>query len=379
MPIPPFAPFPDAKIRDSIVPLEWTVYLESWTTLAEFYLRMNDEDFSLTLEDSSGSGLTDFLVTFFRELSQDPGLSLDAARLRKKCFLILHRIWSGHKTPDSLLQWTFLSDVCQSFPKSERLRNILREVWKSSGAVIEKRLQGPKSDLISHLDSKLPDSAESLLNTLAPLLKVVPDAGIFMLTGSDLLDSLVSAYPKVTSDVQKKVVTVTYLGLAAILEAEKPNYSLLSDHLYSLKESAGSDHTKKTLLADLVTNTPLLNKIRDKATSSEASRVKNIAVSLAVYQQSSLARPKKFVRRKVDLGKGKAKEEDGYGHGAFGEVHVHRMSLITQVQDLFPDLGSGFVVRLLDEYEDNVEVVVAHLLEASLPPHLDKADRSEEL
>jgi hypothetical protein len=60
-------------------------------------------------------------------------------------------------------------------------------------------------------------------------------------------------------------------------------------------------------------------------------------------------------------------------------VHIHRMSLISQVQDLFPDLGSGFVLKLLDEYNDDVEQVISHLLEDSLPAHLEKADRDEVL
>ncbi|KAF2278506.1 uncharacterized protein EI97DRAFT_499921 [Westerdykella ornata] len=379
MPIPSFAPFPDAKVRDSIPPQEWSVYLESWTTVAGFYLRLNDDDFASTIADTSDSNLTDFLVSFFHELPTDPRLPSVAAPLRKKCFLILHRIWSGQIIPYNLLQWTFVSDVCQSFPKSERLRSLLARIWKSSGTVIEKSLQGPKSILIEQLDSKSPGGSEDLLNRLAPLLKLVPEAGVFIITGADLLDSLVSAHAKVSSELQKKLVMTAYLGLVSILEQERPNYSLLSDHLYSLKDSAGSDPSRKTFLADLVTNTPLLTKIRDKATSPEASRVKNIATSLAEYRQSSITRPKKLVRRKVDKGKGKAKEEDRYGHDAFGDVHVHRMSLITQIQDLFPDLGSGFVVKLLDEYDDNVEVVVAHLLEDSLPPHLTNVDRSEQL
>jgi len=55
------------------------------------------------------------------------------------------------------------------------------------------------------------------------------------------------------------------------------------------------------------------------------------------------------------------------------------MSLITQIQDLFPDLGSAFVVKLLDEYHDDAEVVTAHLLDNSLPPHLQGLNRSEAL
>jgi len=54
------------------------------------------------------------------------------------------------------------------------------------------------------------------------------------------------------------------------------------------------------------------------------------------------------------------------------------LSLVTQVQDLFPDLGSGFVLKLLDEYNDDVEHVTTHLLDDSLPPHLQLVDRKEQ-
>lgn len=55
------------------------------------------------------------------------------------------------------------------------------------------------------------------------------------------------------------------------------------------------------------------------------------------------------------------------------------MSIVTQIQDLFPDLGAGFIVKCLDEYNDDIEQVTAHLLEDSLPAHLAAADRSEKL
>ncbi|EME40293.1 hypothetical protein DOTSEDRAFT_74933 [Dothistroma septosporum NZE10] len=56
---------------------------------------------------------------------------------------------------------------------------------------------------------------------------------------------------------------------------------------------------------------------------------------------------------------------------------MHRLSAVTQIQDLFPDLGSGFVLKLLDEYSDDVEQVTAHLLDESLPGHLSGLDRTE--
>ncbi|KAI9755561.1 MAG: hypothetical protein M1815_004875 [Lichina confinis] len=58
---------------------------------------------------------------------------------------------------------------------------------------------------------------------------------------------------------------------------------------------------------------------------------------------------------------------------------VHHMSKVSQIQDLFPDLGSGFVAKLLEEYGEDVETVTAHLLDDALPENLREADRAEEM
>ncbi|KAJ4990747.1 CUE domain-containing protein [Stagonosporopsis vannaccii] len=379
MSLPQFAPFPDAKVRRSVQSDEWQLYLGSWASLTDLYLRLDDQQFASARKDVDSLGL--FLISFFHELANDDSLATNVISLRKKSFLLLHRVWSGQDVEDAFLTWPVLADICHVFTKSEQYRRLLQTLWKRKGGAIEKSLQTAKTSLIRNLDSKRPEEAEGTLNRIVPLLKASQNASVYMLTGSDFLDALHSAYPKVPPAMQKKLVTIAYLGLTATLDGEKPNYSLLSDHLYTLKSSEEQEQKKepgrRTLVADLVTNTPLLEKIRDKATAPEATRVRNTAASLSAFRQSGLARPKRIVRRKVDKGKDKA-EGDEYGHGAFtGEINVHRMSAVTQIQDLFPDLGAGFIVKLLDEYKDNIEEVTAHLLDNSLPPHLAGADRSE--
>jgi activating signal cointegrator complex subunit 2 len=381
MSLPQFAPLPDSSVRRRILPDEWQLYLESWTSLAELYLRLSDQQFQSAHRDSDS--LTTFLASLFHQAANDETLAASILPLRRKAFFLLHRLFLGADVPTLFLSWPVLADICHAFQKSDQFRALLQELWKRKSDAIESSLQTAKISLTKNLDSKRPEDTESTLDRIAPLLVASSDASIFMLTGSDFLDALSSAYPKVPQSMQKKLVTIAYLGLTAALEGSKPNYSLLSDHLYALKSSEEQDQKKqpgqKTLVADLVTNTPLLEKIRDRANVPEASRVKNTAASMSAFRQSSIARPKRLVRRKVDKGKSRV-EVDGFGHGTFGnEIHVHRMSVITQIQDLFPDLGAGFVVKLLDEYNENVEEVTAHLLEDSLPPHLAEADRSEQL
>lgn len=381
MSLPQFAPFPATKVRQSIQSDEWQLYLDSWASLTDLYLRLDDQQFAAARKDVDSLG--SFLISFFHELAGDDSLAPQVVSLRKKSFLLLHRIWSGQDVEAAFLNWPVLADICHAFTKSEQFRVLLQALWKQESGAIEKSLQTAKTSLIRNLDSRRPGEAENTLNRIAPLLRVSRDASIYMLTGSDFLDALASAYSRVPTSMQKKLVTIAYLGLTATLEGSKPNYSLLSDHLYSLKSSEEQEQKKepgkKTFVADLVTNTPLLEKIRDRTTAPEAARVRNTATSFSAFRQPGFARPKRLFRRKVDKGKSKA-QEDEHGQEAFiGEIHIHRMSVVTQVQDLFPDLGAGFVVKLLDAYNDNVEEVTAHLLDSSLPPHLAGADRSEQL
>lgn len=378
MSLPTFAPFPSSEVRRQILPQEWTAYLDSCTSLADLYLRLDDEHFNSAV--SEATSLSDFLICFFHELAKDGAIR--ALDLRRKCFLLLHRVYSGDHIPVSLTCWSFLSDICRVFSKSEQFRTLLDSLWKRKGSVLEKTLGPVKSSLIKHLDSRNIDQVEAILNSIVPVLRQSTDAGIYMLTGSDFLDALIAAYPKVPGPVQAKLTTTAYLGLTALLAGPKPRFSLLSDHLYNLKTN-GQQHkssgtTKPDLVADLVTNTPFLNSIRHKAAAADAARVGNFAAELAAFQKPSIARPKRLIRRRVDKGKAKAVDLDPSPE-AMGDAHIRRMGLISQIQDLFPDLGSGFVAKLLHEYGDNAEEVIAQLLEGTLPPHLAAADKSEQL
>lgn len=51
-------------------------------------------------------------------------------------------------------------------------------------------------------------------------------------------------------------------------------------------------------------------------------------------------------------------------------------SLVSQVKDLLPDLGEGFIIKCLEEYGHNSESVINHLLEDNLSPHLLELDRT---
>ncbi|CAG8538870.1 15449_t:CDS:10 [Funneliformis caledonium] len=56
-------------------------------------------------------------------------------------------------------------------------------------------------------------------------------------------------------------------------------------------------------------------------------------------------------------------------------INEDEMHSISQVQEMFPDLGEGFIEKCLITFDNNVETVIDRLLSMSLPEHLESLDR----
>lgn len=384
---PPLVPFPEAAWREHIIPEEWEACLDAWLALAGAHLSIPTSDFvRVSAKDES---LPAFLASYAEQtaLSHDKtplGNVHKTRELRKQCFLLSHRLLDIDDPPDSLLRWEYLADLSKIYGKNQG-NKVDSLVWKKHLASLELSLAALKSSLIKDLEAGLKGdlkTAEAQLKRLNHLLHASPEVAAFFMAGSDFVDSLVSCYKLMNPPLRKAIVSTIYLCLIGLTEGEKPNFSALVDQLYSLKAVAeahktGPTNVNDSLVAELVTETPILKQIQQRVeeSGSGSSRAKSVLTSLGSFRKpGGSSRPQRLIKRKINKGKGVAMEVDGYT-----SVHVHRMSLVSQVQDLFPDLGSGFVVKLLDEYGDDVEQVISHLLEGSLPAHLESADRSEEL
>ncbi|KAM6298139.1 activating signal cointegrator 1 complex subunit 2 [Aegotheles albertisi] len=80
-----------------------------------------------------------------------------------------------------------------------------------------------------------------------------------------------------------------------------------------------------------------------------------------------------------ELGAAYASEDECAGAAAAPVAKVSGVeldSLISQVKDLLPDLGEGFILACLEEYSYNTEQVINNILEDKLVPYLDKLDRA---
>ncbi|KAL6721298.1 hypothetical protein ACLMJK_000400 [Lecanora helva] len=369
--LPPLAPIPPANVQKNFVPEEWALCIDSWLILTREILMLPTKHFVLTL--SKDETLPQFLVSFVKNPPSTPNQK--AAALRKISFLLVHRIFEiASSTPSLLLDWNFWVDISVVYAGSKALRKMLSNQWIKAQLDEDASMRRYKSTLIRALEvSHLNLELEELLPKTLALLRSCYPYGQFLMLGSDLVDALTSAYEKKPRS-QKKIVTILYFSLTSLLEPARPRVATLLDHLYSLNSSV-SHHD--SLLKSLVGTTPLLQKLRSSISGSESGRASSLIDLLKGFEMTPDGRPKKHIRRKID--KGKAKDRDGYGHGSMNDIPIFKLSLIFQIQDLFPYLGTGFIAKLLDEYKDDPEQVTAHLLDDSLPTHLKRLDHSETL
>ncbi|KAL7820785.1 hypothetical protein V8C26DRAFT_393329 [Trichoderma gracile] len=382
--LPPLAPFPKASLRQHISPDEWEALSEAWIALSQAYLELDDSAFKKEATDDSS--LTTFVSTFVEEAAAESDaqtIASSSPRLFRTTFHLTSRILTASPPPPRLLDAHFLAAFARIYPK-KLTAPLLARLFSSYAAPIESSLLSLKKLLIPHLDAGSKGDlklVERELTQLNPLLHASPDACILLLAGSDFFDGLVTCFRVVNPPLRKTIITTVYLCLVGLTEVEPPKWSMISDQLYAIQVAAeahkkGPLNPNDSLGADLVTNTPILKTLLRKVETSTSapSNIKNRITALESYKTGIIVRPKKLVKRKLDKGKGREAPEDVHA-----EMHVHQMSQIAHVQDLFPDLGAGFIVKCLDEYHDDVEQVIANLIDETLPPHLATADRSEPL
>ncbi|KAK6213203.1 CUE domain-containing protein [Colletotrichum tabaci] len=397
--LPPFAPFPPSKWRASLTPQDWSSLLEAWTALANAHLALPDAE----LFSTAAASLPPFLASFVAELSTDaaghpliPGASSlssspssTSAHLKpllRAVFALTSRLLTSptHPPPSDLATPAFLAAFSRLYRKNSPAT--LSASFALHAPTLEPPLASLKRTLTKSLEAGLKADLKTLearLASLNHLLHACPAVAAFFLAGSDFLDGLVSAFRITNPPLRKVLVATAYVGLVGLAAADR--FGMLADVLFSLKSAAeahkaGPLNVNDSLVAELVTVTPVLKQLQkkaeDKGAASTALRSRIAALEGFRKPGGGMMRPKRLVKRKIDKGKGKDVADESQVQA---ELHMHRQSQISLIQDLFPDLGSAFISKLFDEYGDNTEVVTAHLLEDSLPPHLATADRAAQL
>ncbi|KAL1859429.1 hypothetical protein Plec18167_006612 [Paecilomyces lecythidis] len=384
--LPPFAAVPPSAVRKIIPNEEWQACLDAWVLLIEIRLRLSDAEFASSI--SKDTSATSFLGSYFSQLATSDDSALHAGpkarTLRRICFLLTRRsLLDANPAPPELLDWRFLGDFSACYSSSSALKRLLEDTWSKHEDAITSSIDKGKSLIIKQLSVSRPlKDGDTLLDIrrLTIFASCLPAAGHVLIAGSDYLDTLFDAYKEQKSEeIRSILVANAYVGFTSLLKGPKTNMSLLLDQLFSLKAAAGvgqsSSKKEPTLLSDLVCGSDLLIRLERYLSVSPQKRGQDLVSSLRQYQTESKHLHHRYQKHKKK-NKGKDRAQD---IPSTAEVHVHKMSLITQIQDLFPDLGSGYVLRLLDFYNDDPETIIAHLLDNSLASELQTLDKAEQL
>ncbi|KAL2868617.1 ASCC2 family CUE domain-containing protein [Aspergillus lucknowensis] len=385
--LPPLAPLPPQEVRKSIPSEEWELYIDAWVLLLGSRLKNSESVFRDSAPKDESAIL--FLASFYHRLATSGGglhqFGTKAKTLRRLCFLLTRRFLLEITTPPAgLLEWTYLGEMCCCYPSSSALKNLLSDAWDKHEEALTSSLEKGKLSIIKRLS--LPDSTSTSkavadIRLLTILTSSLPAAGHVLMAGSEFLDTLADTYQAHNrGDMRRTLVANVYVGLTSLLKVAKPKLSLLLDQLFGLKASAGigTPKVKKepTLLSDVICSSDLLARLERYLVTQPQKRGQDLVSSLRSYQNEWKSFHHRYQKPKKRIYKGKGRASDT---PPTAELHAHRMSLITQIQDLFPDLGSGYIVRLLDFYGDNPEMIIAHLLDGSISPELQDLDKSEQL
>lgn len=378
MPALPLVPVPPASVRRQIPDIEWTACLQSWILSIEARLCCSNNEFlKLTSESASTHA---FLISYLREAPHFPPASTFEKQLKRLCFLLTRRIlleWPSSSLGE-FLNWSFISSFVEFYGTRRAVRSLLSDIWSQHRAQLSLCLADGKILSIDQLSPKAQtiECPWTNLRLLTLISCLIPDAGQILMTGSDYIDTLCEAYekPNLNSDIKNGLVANLYVGLCSLIVAQPPQVSLLLDQLYGLKTAATPETRTKTreptLLSALICSTDLLYRLEAVLTASGQTRGRSLLASLKTYQSECchLHRSAPFATRAQKGKKPTRKNTD-----------VSKAHLISEIKELLPDLDDAYVLRLFHHYSDNVETVVAHLLDNSIPPELqDGAGSLEE-
>ena len=386
----PLVHWPEPSVRSVLLPDEWLACLESWILAVEMRLRLPSMQFSELSSSSTTLGIA-FVEAYIydQEHENTPGPDQSSyspeTKLWRATFLLTRRIMLEIEAKEHLLKnevLAFFSKFCIVYRSISTLKQTIEHAWRKNSFDLSAAVHRAKSAAIALLSPAKEHDISAILELLrhySILTRILPEVGLVWLTGSDFLEGLDSTYDHVQNSTQPHqevllaLKTSLYNSLLALVEVQPPQTSLLFDHLYALKKFQENHmingRKTPTLLANVLCSTALLKRLDQLVSGSHQKRGTDILNDFKEYRARGISLHPSFRRHKL-RSKNKGKSKALSNSDAFD---MNSLALISQVQDLFPDLSAEYISKLLTHFSDDVEAVTAALLEPeSLPSALSQ-------
>jgi hypothetical protein len=430
----PFIPFGTQGVDETI----WNTALLSWKRNLTQLLNIKDDQVFLN-EVMSNSSLASFIDQVWNEQLNNTSAEAVDTNLIRYIFLLYNRLaLLAESTSDSPL--LTIEKICSFVlvygeSNSIQVRRIMTSLVNESNSLGQNLLStmGMLIDSVRSMPSSLGKNITVELLDRAYVLVRVLDA---LLSSTVHLDVIGSSF-----DTLDQVLIDCYRDLIPCLKQAVDNDASLASYAYLIKQSLVSSfntYVDIRFLAPLgnISSTTDHHKLTEEAlqlqTSSDTILDWMSEKILGYIEESGLESSKSafidgplimdweieyHITEKLDYinqHKFQGEEErieflklsmeqvrdSNQGTGSWGDVllnkkkknvtakkqhstapafeNVERTSKISEVHDLFPDLGDGFIEACLKANDDNVEIVIMQLLEDNLPPSIAGLDRSME-
>lgn len=363
-------PFPDHTIWSGITDSQLSTFATVNSDILDQYLALSQPDFQSSIPDLE-SFLKSYLLVHSNALARKRPLALlppstpDDGRLKEAVFLVIHRILAES---DLVAPFTysadFLAQACLCFSWAPSLSGICEAVWNKRRDDIEANLSQSVSLLVKSMGKADERKLLHSIGSLASLLMASSDAGKIVLSGPDFLDALIRFFPNMGPELQYACLLLVHHGLLGLIAPPSRQFSILADQLYVFKSKtslANPEERNKSLLVELISHMSILDDL--DLDDPKASRARRALEELAQYR--------------IEPAEDTAPEWDGFQATPATEptVSAEIQEKIAQLLDLFPDFGPGFLQKLLEAYQGDVEQSTAALLDENLPPHIAELDR----
>ncbi|CCG81832.1 putative CUE domain protein [Taphrina deformans PYCC 5710] len=330
-------PIPKKAIRFALEDAQWHICVQSWTRITGLALHLPTTQFETQI--MAADTMSTFLLSYLHEsraelhdqLSDNSRRISTLPELSKNVYLLCIRLLKSPRCPQVFLSFTFLSDFTGIFARS-------------NAATVQSTIDFALEDNIDALTTALTDDKVSSSPAIYTTLCAHSNITASLLARSQLARALVSAYESNVRD-GKAIRRLCFL----ILRNKQSSIKFLDAMIQEGQPSR--------LLRDVLARTTLLDTLKTLATDRPG-----LEELLHVLQDTQ------DHYKYTDTITHKADHQDDQIEAA--EI----ISKISQIQDLFPDLGEGYIEACLNEYGGDIETTTMHLLENSLPPHINKLD-----
>lgn len=334
-------PVPSKAVRFALEDEHWQTCIDSWTKITGLTLRLNDADLSSAVLTTNA--VTPFLLSYVRETRlesadhlSDNSRRLTAQRtLAKNVFFLITRILRHKDHPQSLMDFEFLVGFIDIFGRKNA-----QTVRKTIDMVID---ASEEALLVDFTDAEVCAKSAAFVSLCTFSSLAGP-----ILAKTSLARSVVAAYNGAASG-RNSLRSLTFLIVT------NPESSI------KFLDSIASDGAADKLVQDLLAHTTVLDALQEMALSRPGL---DDLVKIMVETRLSPG----HVQSK-DQSNTMEDEDDAAQDAA------KLLSKIFQIQDLFPDLGDGFVEACLNEFGFDVETTTMKLLEDDLPPHIRQMER----